>query len=256
MLSHELRTPLTAITGWVDLLSESVLIEAHPDLVEGVQAISTSAASLAQLISDLLDLSRIQRDMLRLECESLDVNDAVKSAVRAVRQVAIARGHEIQLQLEENLPRTMFDAQRIQQVLWNLLTNAIKFTPRGGRIIVRTRPREESVMTAGAAPAKVSKWILIEVEDNGEGIPTKFIPFIWERFRQADSSATRRHGGLGIGLALVKELVEAHSGRVEVTSNGRGASFTVHLPLTQAGSSSEVTIEGEQNADADKQSQK
>nr|MBA2645411.1 GAF domain-containing protein [Pyrinomonadaceae bacterium] len=136
MLSHELRTPLTAITGWVDLLSESDLLEAHPDLVEGVEAISTSAASLAQLISDLLDLSRIQRDMLSLERETLDVNEAVRSAVRAVRQVASARGHEIQLQLEENLPRTMFDAQRIQQVLWNLLTNAIKFTPRGGRIVV------------------------------------------------------------------------------------------------------------------------
>jgi GAF domain-containing protein len=256
MLSHELRTPLTAITGWVDLLSESDLLGAHPDLAEGVQAISTSAASLAQLISDLLDLSRIQRDMLRLERETLDVNTAVQSAVRAVRQVASARGHEIQLQLEENLPRTMFDAQRIQQVLWNLLTNAITFTPRGGRIIVRTRPREEPVITAGAAPATVSKWILIEVEDNGEGIPAEFIPFVWERFRQADSSATRRHGGLGIGLALVKELVEAHGGRVEVTSNGRGASFTVHLPLIQAGSLEEIGTEGEQNADAHKLRQK
>ncbi|MDQ3687353.1 MAG: GAF domain-containing sensor histidine kinase [Acidobacteriota bacterium] len=256
MLSHELRTPLTAITGWVDLLSESDLIEAHPDLVEGVQAISTSAASLAQLISDLLDLSRIQRDMLHLERETLDVNEAVTSAVRAVRQVASARGHEIQLQLEENLPQTMFDAQRIQQVLWNLLTNAIKFTPRGGRIVVSTRPSEEPVMMADEATTKVSKWILIKVEDNGEGIPTEFIPFIWERFRQADSSATRRHGGLGIGLALVKELVEAHEGRVDVASNGRGASFTVYLPLIQAGSSAEVRLEGEQNAGTDELRQK
>jgi signal transduction histidine kinase len=231
-LSHELRTPLTAITGWVDLLSESEAARADRDLADGVAAISASATSLTQLISDLLDLSRIQRGVLRLEREPLDVNQSVMSAARAVRQGAAARRQELHLELAEGLPHTIADAHRVQQVLWNLLTNAIKFTPQGGRVTVRSRLLDEGLKLGeqGAAGEHL-RWIVIEVEDTGEGIPEDFLPFIWDRFRQADGSATRRHGGLGIGLSLVKELIEAHGGHVNAHSQERGARFGVRLPV-------------------------
>ncbi|HYN85183.1 MAG TPA: GAF domain-containing protein, partial [Pyrinomonadaceae bacterium] len=233
-LSHELRTPLTAITGWVDLLTESETVAADPDLADGIGAIAASAVSLTQLITDLLDLSRIQRGVLRLERGPFDVNQAVANAVRAVRQAATARRHEITLDLAPRLPHTVADAHRIQQVLWNLLTNAIKFTPQGGRITVRTRLEEEKAR-GGENDSRRARWIVIEIEDTGEGIDSEFLPFIWDRFRQADSSATRRHGGLGIGLALVKELVEAHGGMVEAHSaEGRGSTFAVRVPVIDA----------------------
>ncbi|HEX8474803.1 MAG TPA: GAF domain-containing protein [Pyrinomonadaceae bacterium] len=229
-LSHELRTPLTAITGWVDLLRESELMETNEEFADGMNAITSSAISLAQLISDLLDLSRIQRGVLRLERETFDINLAVLSAVKTVQQQASARHLNIHLELDEKLPATIVDAQRIQQVLWNLLMNAIKFTPEGGHVTVRSRYLDTSAMSAEESGGRTC-WIEIEVEDTGEGINADFLPFIWDRFRQADSSATRRHGGLGIGLALVKELVEAHGGQVEAVSEGRGATFTVRLPV-------------------------
>ena len=233
-LSHELRTPLTAITGWVDLLSESPLLKSHEDFAEGVEAISISATSLAQLISDLLDLSRIQRNVLRLERVACDANQAVLNAVRTVRHSAVARRHELQLDLAEDVPQIYFDSQRIQQVLWNLLTNSIKFTPQGGRITVRSRYVEDGPGTDGDSAQECHRWLVINVSDTGEGIPESFIPYIWDRFRQADSSVTRRHGGLGIGLALVKELVEAHGGRVGVISDAQGTTFTVRLPVGEA----------------------
>ncbi|MDQ3652147.1 MAG: GAF domain-containing protein [Acidobacteriota bacterium] len=233
-LSHELRTPLTAITGWVDLLSESPLLKSHEDFAEGVEAISISATSLAQLISDLLDLSRIQRNVLRLERVVCDANQAVMNAVRTVRHSAVARRQELHLDLAEDVPQIYFDAQRIQQVLWNLLTNSIKFTPQGGRITVRSRYVEDSPGTDADGARECRRWLVINVSDTGEGIPESFIPYIWDRFRQADSSVTRRHGGLGIGLALVKELVEAHGGRVGVVSDDQGTTFTVRLPIGEA----------------------
>ena len=148
---------------------------------------------------------------------------------RTVRQSANARQLELRLELAPGLPPTIADAQRVQQILWNLLSNAIKFTPKGGRVCVRTRLSRDS------SPSEVDgrpRWIEVEVEDAGEGIPADFMPHIWERFRQADSTATRRHGGLGIGLSLVKELVEAHGGRIEAESDvGRGSRFTLRLPV-------------------------
>jgi GAF domain-containing protein len=247
-LSHELRTPLTAITGWVDLLAESQTVQMDEELSDGINAITAAALSLTQLISDLLDLSRIQRGVLRLERELFDTNAAIANALRAIRQAALARRLELQQQLEEGLPLTIADAQRIQQVLWNLLTNAIKFTPEGGRITVRSRFVNLGVETsegAGGVAPRRSRWIEIDVEDTGEGINKDFLPFIWDRFRQADSSATRRHGGLGIGLALVKELVEAHGGQVEAMSEGQGATFVVRLPVLEV----EEWIEKEARAD-------
>jgi signal transduction histidine kinase len=230
-LSHELRTPLTAITGWVELLSESEeRAQDGGDLAEGIRAISASATSLTQLINDLLDLSRIQRGVLRLHRDLLDLNELVREAERTVRQTAHARKLELRLELAERLPPTIADAQRFQQILWNLLSNAIKFTPKGGSVCVRTRLFEDS--SAGGDGASPPRWVEVEVEDTGEGIPADFMPHIWERFRQADSTATRRHGGLGIGLSLVKELVEAHGGQIEAASEqGHGSRFTVRLPV-------------------------
>jgi signal transduction histidine kinase len=223
-LSHELRTPLTSINGWVEMLSESGAFASDHDIHEGIEAIGASANSLTQLISDLLDLSRIQRGVLRLHRDLLDVNRLAHMAERTVRQSALARKLELRLELDGALPPTIADAQRVQQILWNLLTNSIKFTPAGGRVVLRTSLSDES--------GRRGRWIRIEVEDTGDGIPADFMPFIWERFRQADSTATRRHGGLGIGLALVKELVEAHGGEVTADSEvGRGSCFKVLLPV-------------------------
>ena len=234
-LSHELRTPLTAITGWVDLLSESHLMEEDPDFTDGINAITTSAHALTQLISDLLDLSRIQRGVLRLEREAFDINVCILSAARTVQQMASTKNLELRLELDEQLPETIVDAQRIQQVLWNLLMNALKFTPEGGRVTVSSRHLPTEVVADVEAEAVGRRgWIEIEVTDTGEGIDPDFLPFIWDRFRQADSSATRRHGGLGIGLSLVKELIEAHGGQVEATSHGEGATFTIRLPVLEA----------------------
>ena len=231
-LSHELRTPLTAITGWAELLRESLSLEIDGDIVDGINAIRTSAASLTQLISDLLDLSRIQRSVLRIEREPFDIKPVVMNAVQMVRQLATARRLDIQLDFAERLPLVVADPQRIQQVLWNLLTNAVKFTPEGGTITVRTRHVDEAATPDDNGAGERLRWMVIEVEDTGEGIAPDFLPFIWDRFRQADSSATRRHGGLGIGLSLVKELVEAHGGHVEASSrSGGGTTFTVRLPL-------------------------
>ncbi|HEX6185491.1 MAG TPA: GAF domain-containing protein, partial [Pyrinomonadaceae bacterium] len=238
-LSHELRTPLTAINGWVEMLSEREALTRDGDLADGISAISSSATSLTQLINDLLDLSRIQRGVLRLQRDLLDVNELVRTAERTTRQSARARKLDLRLELAGRLPPTIADAQRFQQILWNLLSNSIKFTPKGGSVVVRTRlaERAEASESAGGdgdgeSPTARTRWIEVEVEDTGEGIPADFMPHIWERFRQADSTATRRHGGLGIGLSLVKELVEAHGGRIEAASEeGRGSRFTVCLPV-------------------------
>ncbi|PYS46656.1 MAG: hypothetical protein DMF68_18495 [Acidobacteria bacterium] len=229
-LSHELRTPLTAIKGWVDLLSENEALEFDEELADGIEVIKNSASSLTQLISDLLDLSRIQRRVLRLDRKLSDINLSILDAVQVVRSSVVARHQDLQLELEQNLPAIYVDPHRIQQIVWNLLNNAVKFTPEGGRITVRSRLIDGSGIMLAEDEAEASRWIAIEVEDTGEGITQEFLPFVWDRFRQADGSSTRRHGGLGIGLALVKELVEAHGGQVSAKSDD-GATFTVRLPL-------------------------
>jgi signal transduction histidine kinase len=233
-LSHELRTPLTAIKGWVDLLSENDALQFDEELADGIEVIRNSASSLTQLISDLLDLSRIQRRVLRLDRKPSDINLVVMDAVQVVRPSATARRLDLRLELEENLPAASVDPHRIQQVVWNLLNNAVKFTPEGGRIIARTRLIDSTGIMLADDETEPVRWVVIEVEDTGEGIPPEFLPYVWDRFRQADSSSTRRHGGLGIGLALVKELVEAHRGQVTARSEGGGATFTVRLPLMSA----------------------
>ncbi|MBC7911629.1 MAG: GAF domain-containing protein [Pyrinomonadaceae bacterium] len=246
-ISHELRTPLTAIRGWVDLLSENPALEDDQELQDGINVIQNSAVSLSQLISDLLDLSRIQRKVLRLDCKPLAINEPVLDAVQSVRQAAVARNLELKLELGENLPVINADAHRLQQVLWNLLHNAIKFTPEGGQISIRSRLLDTTEYLIGddeESDRNISRWIVLEVSDTGEGIPPDFLPYVWDRFRQADGSSTRRHGGLGIGLALVKELVEAHGGQVEAKSEGRGAIFIVRLPVTSESGSGLRADEG------------
>ncbi|MBV9958763.1 MAG: hypothetical protein JO360_10095, partial [Acidobacteria bacterium] len=146
----------------------------------------------------------------------------------------VARRLKLMLELGENLPSINADAHRLQQVLWNLLHNAIKFTPEGGEIKVASRLLDSSAYLIEDGEPDARRWIVLEVSDTGEGIPADFLPYVWDRFRQADGSSTRRHGGLGIGLALVKELVEAHGGQVEAKSEGRGATFIVRLPVTEA----------------------
>jgi signal transduction histidine kinase/putative methionine-R-sulfoxide reductase with GAF domain len=233
-LSHELRTPLTAIRGWVELLAENRVINDDAEVREGVEVIKNSAVSLSQLISDLLDLSRIQRRALKLERSMTSINAAILESVQIVRQSAEQRSIDLHIELSENLPDSFVDGRRIQQVIWNLLTNSIKFTPAGGRVMVRTKLIDHTGLLR--ANGDELRWIVVEVEDTGEGIPPGFLPYVWDRFRQADASSTRRHSGLGIGLTLVKELVEAHGGSVDVQSDGDGALFSVQLPVNNSDS--------------------
>jgi len=228
-LSHELRTPLTAIKGWVELLAANEAIPDDPEITSGMEVIQNATSSLSQLISDLLDLSRLQRRVFRLEMKPSDMNLSVLNAVQAVRQLADVHQLKIELALDQELPLAEYDPQRMQQILWNLLTNAIKFTPPGGKIKITSRSFTTDQIHSSEASAE--RWIEVQVEDTGEGITPEFLPHVWDRFRQADGSSKRHHGGLGIGLALVKELVEAHQGEVKVQSDGHGAIFTVGLPV-------------------------
>jgi PAS domain S-box-containing protein len=217
MVSHELRTPLTAIQGWSEVLED-------PDtnaeeMAEGIGIIRHASASLTQLISDLLDMSRIEHRVLRLDIERVDPNQPILAAILTVRHLADSKGVTIDTDLDQDIPFVNADPGRMQQIIWNLLVNATKFSPAGGSVLVESR---------GIEPDEVQ----IRVIDNGIGIPLEFLPHVFDRFRQADGSATRQYGGLGLGLSLVKSLAEAHGGTVEVHSKGRGmgAVFTLRLP--------------------------
>jgi len=215
-LSHELRTPLNAVLGWTRMLRTGVLDE--PTAVRALEVIERNAAAQLQLIEDLLDVSRIIMGKLRLDVGPVEPAVVVEAALDAVRPAAEAKGIRLQPVLDPRAGPVSGDADRLQQVVWNLLSNAIKFTSRGGRVQVQV--------------ARVNSHVEIVVTDSGQGIPADVLPHIFERFRQADSSSQRAHGGLGIGLALVKHLVEVHGGSVEATSAGpgQGATFTVKLP--------------------------
>jgi signal transduction histidine kinase/ActR/RegA family two-component response regulator len=214
-LSHELRTPLNAIVGWASILRADRRGET---ITQGVEVIERNAKLQAQMIEELLDMSRILSGKLLFELEPIDMAELVEAAVAAVRPTADARG--VLLNTTVSRCRNVnADSARLQQVTWNLLTNALKFTPRGGRVTIALREIEEQVE--------------MTVSDTGQGIKPEFLPFVFDRFRQADASTTRRHGGLGLGLSIVKSLVELHGGSVEVDSpgEGRGATFTVRLPI-------------------------
>src|SRR5512137_1058594 len=216
-VSHELRTPLNAVLGWARLLRSGRLDASATG--RAMEAIERSATTQAQIVDDLLDVARIVRGRLKLDVQEADLAAAVEGAAETVRPAANAKGISLELRLEPGAGAVRGDPARLQQVVWNLLANAIKFTPAGGRVEVRLR--------------RLPELVRLEVRDDGVGIDPDFLPHVFERFRQADSSPTRAHGGLGIGLAIVRHLVEAHGGSVEARSPGRnqGATFTVELPL-------------------------
>ncbi len=215
-VSHELRTPLNAVMGWARLLRLGKLDPAG--VTRAIETIERSAATQAQIVDDVLDVSRIMRGELRLDVHAVDLLPVIEAAVDAVRPAAVARQIQVALTLSPQAGHVAGDLARLQQVVWNLVSNAVKFTPAGGRVEVRLD------RDAGE--------VVIAVKDTGMGIDPAFLPHLFERFRQADSSTTRAHGGLGLGLAIVRHLVEAHGGtvRAESAGRGRGSTFTVRLP--------------------------
>jgi PAS domain S-box-containing protein len=217
-LSHELRTPLSAILGWSQILRRGIKSEA--DLHKGLDTIERNARVQAQLIEDLLDMSRITSGKVRLDVQPLDPSSFIQAAMETVRPAAEAKGIRLESLLDPVAGPISGDPSRLQQVIWNLLSNAIKFTPKDGKVQVLLE--------------RVNSHIEISVADTGLGIDPAFLPHVFDRFRQADGSTTRRYGGLGLGLSIVKNLVELHGGTVRAMSpgEGRGATFAVHLPLT------------------------
>ncbi|HEV2295078.1 MAG TPA: ATP-binding protein [Tepidisphaeraceae bacterium] len=216
-LSHELRTPLNAILGWSHILLSGERDE--PSLVEGLQTIERNARAQTRLIEDLLDMSRIISGKVRLDVQRVDLAAVVEAAVESVRPAAEAKLLRLQVTLDPIAGPVRGDPGRLQQVVWNLLSNAVKFTPKGGRVQVLLE--------------RINSHLEIVVSDTGEGIKPEFLPHLFERFRQSDSSTTRRHGGLGLGLSIVNQLVELHGGTVRAKSPGvgQGSTFTVILPL-------------------------
>ncbi|MCY1081207.1 PAS domain-containing protein [Archangium lansingense] len=219
-VSHELRTPLTAMIGWLKMLRTGRL---SPDKhAKALETVDRNTQAQAQLIEDLLDVSRIISGKLRMETQPVHLADTVQAAMESVRPAADAKAIRLLAELEPDEHLVMGDAGRLQQVMWNLLSNAVKFSPGGSRVWVRLRRVESSVE--------------VTVADEGPGVPADFLPHIFERFRQLEGGTTRRHGGLGLGLSIVRHLVELHGGTVQAASEGpgRGASFTIHLPLAQS----------------------
>ncbi|HEU4931802.1 MAG TPA: ATP-binding protein, partial [Pyrinomonadaceae bacterium] len=215
-ISHELRNPLNAIMGWAHMLRLGKLDAANTD--RAVETIYRNAKSQSQLVSDLLDVSRIISGKLRLDVRTVDLIYIVNAAIDSIRPAADAKGIRLQTILDPAAGPISGDADRLQQIVWNLLTNAVKFTPKSGNIQVNVQRSDSHVE--------------VVVSDSGVGISKEFLPFVFDRFRQADASTTRIHGGLGLGLSIVRQLVDLHGGSVSVDSEGegKGATFTITLP--------------------------
>ena len=218
-LSHELRTPLNGILGWSQIMKQD---NANTEVIaQGLEVIERNVRAQAKIIEDLLDMSRIISGKLRLDMQRVDLSSVVQAAVETARPTAEAKGIRLQTVIDPlDGVLVSADVNRLQQVLWNLLSNAVKFTPKGGRIKVLLE--------------RINSNLEISVIDTGEGIKPEFLAFVFDRFRQADASTTRRHGGLGLGLSIVRQLVELHGGSVRVKSDGlgHGSSFIISLPLT------------------------
>jgi PAS domain S-box-containing protein len=221
-LSHELRTPMTAVIGWARMLKMGLEPE---EAVEAIDAIEKSAAVQSQLIEDILDMSRIMAGKLHIDMRPVDLRTITNHALAAVHPTATVKGIELLTSFTPSPTSVMGDDARMQQIVWNLLTNAIKFTPAGGRVEVRIETTSDVVR--------------LSVRDTGEGIDPSFLPSVFEPFRQQDSSTTRVHGGIGLGLAIVHRLVELHRGSIQAVSAGKslGATFTVELPRIEEGHS-------------------
>jgi signal transduction histidine kinase len=216
IVSHELRTPLNAILGWARMLATSTL----PDhrRIGALETIERNAIAMAQLIEDLLDMSRVVSGRLRIEVQRVDLLRVVEAALESIRPAADVKNIRIATALPPAAPVIVGDPTRLQQVVWNLLSNAVKFTPRDGRVAV----------TLGRAGASIE----LVVSDDGKGIDPQFLPHVFDAFRQEDASYTRSRGGLGLGLAITRQLVELHGGRIAAESEGegKGATFRVVLP--------------------------
>lgn len=219
-VSHELRTPLNAIYGWSTMLRSGKL--SGEAVKRAIETVERNARAQSQLIDDLLDISRIITGKLRLEVRTLDLSNIIEAAVDAVRPAAEAKEIRLQILLDTKAGPISGDADRLQQVFWNLLNNAVKFTPKHGRIQVRLE--------------RVNSHLEITVSDNGKGVEADFLPYVFDRFRQADQATTRRQGGLGLGLSIVRQLVEMHGGTIRVESEGedKGSDFIINLPRLAA----------------------
>ncbi|HEY9729264.1 MAG TPA: ATP-binding protein [Chroococcales cyanobacterium] len=226
IVSHELRTPLNAILGWSQMLRNRKLNDAT--IAKAVETIERNAKSQGKLIEDILDISRIIRGKLQLNIYPVHLLPVINAVIENVRPTAEIKNIQIDSILDPSVGQVMGDPERLQQIIWNLLSNAIKFTPRGGRVEVRLEQSTANLLGCPCAE--------IAVKDTGKGISPNFLPFVFERFRQADGATTRSHGGLGLGLAIVRQLVDMHNGIVSVASEGggRGATFTVQLPIINA----------------------
>ena len=216
-LSHELRTPLSAILGWSQFLASGPMED--EEVKQGLETIERNARIQTQLIEDLLDMNRIVSGKVRLDVQRMDLASVVEAAVNSIQPAAEAKGIRLRKIIDPLAGPVAGDPSRLQQVVWNLLSNAVKFTPKGGKVEVLVE--------------RVNSHLEITVNDSGLGIKPEFLPHVFERFRQADASTTRQYGGLGLGLSIVKQLVELHGGSVRAKSAGEGfgATFIVSLPL-------------------------
>jgi signal transduction histidine kinase/CheY-like chemotaxis protein len=216
-VSHELRTPLNSILGWAQLLQTDTLDEGSS--TRAMKTIERNTKTLAQIIDDLLDVSRIITGKLRLEVHPVELHSVVEAALEAIRPATDAKNIQLNVSLDAQVGAVSGDLGRLQQIVWNLLSNAIKFTPSGGQVSVKLE--------------RIGSRARVTVSDSGEGINPAFLPYVFDRFSQADSTFTRPHGGLGLGLAIVRHLVELHGGSVSAESQGQGqgATFTVSFPL-------------------------
>lgn len=227
LLSHELRTPLTAILGWSGILHAGKLDEAKAAIA--VETIERNANLQMQLIEDLLDISRTVSGDFSLDFRFVDLVEVIREAIEVVQPAADTKEIQLQFVLDADVEQIWGDSDRLQQVVWNLLSNAVKFTPKGGRVEVRLS------VVSGSKDVK-DKYAQIQVSDTGKGISSDFLPYVFDRFRQADSKSTRVHKGLGLGLAIARHLVELHGGTIQAESPGigQGATFTVKLPQKAA----------------------
>jgi PAS domain S-box-containing protein len=235
-LSHELRTPLNAILGWVQILKNGATAD---DLAQGVPVIERNVRAQAQLIEDLLDMSRIEAGKVTLDIQPVDLAEIVSTSIETLRPAAQGKNIRLTSAFSSIGGLVVGDKNRLQQILWNLLINAVKFTPKGGRVHVLIE--------------RSNSHVELSVTDSGQGIAPEFLGQVFDRFRQADSSTTRPHAGLGLGLSIVKHLTELHGGSVRVTSGGigLGATFTISLPLQSVRHEPKTLANVERNAQVD-----
>lgn len=238
-LSHELRTPLNAVLGWASMLQRGVRDE--ETLRRGLQTIERNARAQGQLIDDLLDMSRIISGNLRLDVQLIEPDKVVEAALGTVHPAAVAKRLDLRVDVERGIGTVLGDPGRLQQVMWNLLSNAVKFTPNGGMVHVLL--------------GRDGQDVVIRVADSGIGISPEFLPHVFDRFRQQDASITRKHGGLGLGLSIARQLVELHGGTIGVSSLGAhaGTTFTVRLPLAEAEDAAAAPAAPERSAPAPRQ---